>query len=234
MPRGETVSLAEGELWGPIRARLAPNRLPHQVQFRFESKAPSVRVEGIEEYRLQYMVTDNVEIGRGASLWRSPPQVAIAPESTTRFSVRKGWGEMPSPPERTSTDPVVTVNGVSFSDGSIEGSDPEVVSAQVQYETRKLQGRMIVAELRRMLGRGGVVTESKISLADSRTPQVTEAAVDARLAHPEFAKVRMIAWAAPDGRQDVMNMLKVCASQGRNPDDGRRCVADLEQMYQRY
>ena len=74
----------------------------------------------------------------------------------------KSWDETPLPPQRTSIDPVVTVYGASFSDGNIEGSDPEVVSAQMQYEARKLQGRMVVAELRRMLGRSGVATEAKI------------------------------------------------------------------------
>jgi hypothetical protein len=84
------------------------------------------------------------------------------------------------------------------------------------------------------MGSGGVVTESKINLANSRTPQVTQTAVEARLAHPDLASGETIAFAAPNGRQDVMGMLKWCANLGRNPDDARRCVTDLEQEYKRH
>jgi len=72
-------------------------------------------------------------------------------------------------------------------------------------------------------------------LAVSRAPQITQAAVDARLAHPELAPGGMLALTARNGRQNATTMLKFCVSpMMSNPDDVRRCVSDLEKAYERY
>jgi hypothetical protein len=93
---------------------------------------------------------------------------------------------------------------------------------------------MVVAELRRLLGRRGVVTKAAIASAVSRTPDITPTAVAARLAHPELVgNGGLAADSARIAREEVKGALGFC-TMWRNPDDGRRCVADLEKEYDRY
>jgi beta-lactamase regulating signal transducer with metallopeptidase domain len=250
---GETVTFADAERWGvaPIRARLVPNRLPNQLHYRLVSFAPSVGVEGIEEYRDQYVVklrnssrraATFVSIGiskdgrdeyRFSGLWGSPPGVAIPPGSTAEFAI--GKRSLRLRPEGVSTGPMVTIHGACFSGGKFEGLRWDYMGApEVEYEARRQQGKMVVAELRRLLGRRGVVTKAAIASAVSRTPDITPTAVAARLAHPELVgNGGLAADSARIAREEVKGALGFC-TMWRNPDDGRRCVADLEKEYDRY